>query len=180
MIASHAVAVIRSTARVLRVSQKETSISCHLSYGASVLAMLALTACSYSYPIEVSFIGGRVAFSVSEHSSGCLNYLEVKSETGQLMWRFEGPLRLSGCRNDFPLIYGATPRSATSSVPAKKLLPDVRYYIAASDGDSYYGSFRVRRILSIDSDPVEGRNGPYFNSSLNGVDGMTVPEEKDS
>ena len=89
------------------------------------------------------------------------------------MWRFEGPLRLSDCRSDFPLLYGATPRSATSSVPAKKLLSNVRYYIAASDGDSYYGSFLVRRVLSIESDPKEGRNGPYFNSSLNGVDGMT-------
>ena len=158
------------------MSRKETSICHRLSSSACVVAALALTACSYSYPIDVSFIGGKVAFSASEHSSGCLNYLEVKSETGQLMWRFEGPLQLSGCRSDFPLIYGATPRTATSSVPAKKLLSNVRYYIAASDGDSYYGSFRVRRVLSIDSDPAEGQNGPYFNSSLNGVDAMTEPE----
>lgn len=88
------------------------------------------------------------------------------------MWEFEGPLQLSDCRSDFPLNYGATPHSATSSVAAKPLLPNIRYYVAASDGDSYYGSFRIKRVLSIDSDPKEGRNGPYFNGALNGADAM--------
>lgn len=157
------------------VSRTLTSIWRDLRYGLSALAPLLLAGCSYSYPIDVGFVGGKVAFSANEHGSGCLNYLEVKSEAGELMWRFEGPLQLSDCRSDFPLIYGATPRSATASTPAKKLLPNIRYYIAASDGDSYYGSFRVKRVLTIDSDPKNGRDGPFFNGALNGVDGITEP-----
>ena len=147
----------------------------HLRYGLIALAPLLLASCSYSYPIDVGFVRGKVAFSAKKHSSGCLDYLEVKSEAGELMWRFEGPLQLSDCRSDFPLTYGATPRSATASTPAKKLLPNTQYYIAASDGDSYYGSFRIGRVLLIDSDSEKGRDGPYFNGALNGVDGMTEP-----
>src|SRR5665213_3688379 len=130
-----------------------------------VLATLALVGCSYSYPLDVSFSASKVMFSAKKHSSGCLDYLEVKSDAGELMWRFEGPLRLSDCRSDLPLIYGHVPPGSTSSIPAKRLRTNVRYYVAASDGDSYFGSFRIQRMLAIDSDPEEGRNGPYFKEA---------------
>jgi hypothetical protein len=169
------VADIRFVATLWEVSPLAAQSSRLFQRGFLVAVALLATSCSSSYPIEVTFINGKVAFSASKRLDGCLNYLEVKSESGELMWRFEGPFRHSECHNDFPLIYGSAPQSAASSTCAKRLLPDIRYYVAASDGDSYYGSFRVRRVLSIESDPKEGRNGPYFNSQLNGVDAMTEP-----
>ncbi|WP_126001954.1 hypothetical protein [Sphingomonas sp. ABOLE] len=109
-------------------------------------------------------MGGEIIFSVKDRNSGCLNHFEVTSETGDLMWSFDKPLKHSDCRSNFPLKYGATPGDATGSTPAKKLTPNVRYYVYATDGDTYYGSFRFRRVLSMQSNPEKGREGPNFFS----------------
>ncbi|MHA6719118.1 hypothetical protein ACX40Y_06655 [Sphingomonas sp. RS6] len=130
----------------------------------SALFLLALAGCSYAYPIDVDFVGGEIVFSAEDRSSGCLSHFEVTSEAGDLMWSFDKPLKFSECRSDFPLKYGATPEDATDSKPAKKLMPNVRYYVYATDGDTYYGSFRFRRVLSMESDPEKGRDGPNFRS----------------
>ncbi len=82
------------------------------------------------------------------------------------MWKFEGPLRFDKCRNELPLLYGHVPSGTVATVEAKTLKPNIRYYIYASDGDTYYGSFRISEVFVIDSDPKEGHNGPYFRSSL--------------
>jgi hypothetical protein len=124
--------------------------------------LFGVSGCSFSYPLDVGFSAGRIVFSAKEKSSGCLNYFEVTSSTGELMWKFEGPLRLGDCRSDLPLTYGHAPSSVTSLVSAKRLQFNVKYFVAASDGDSYYGSFRIRPVLRLESDPNEGQNGPFF------------------
>jgi hypothetical protein len=138
-----------------------------MSRAASIaLVTSALCGCSYSYPLEVGFSDGKVIFSATKHSSGCLSSLEVTSQTGQSMWKFDGPLRFVDCKNELPLVYGHVPSGTTSAGLPQRLKPDVTYYIYASDGDTYYGSFRIRRMLSVDSDPERGRNGPYFNGNF--------------
>jgi hypothetical protein len=136
------------------------------------MACLTLLACSYSYPLDVSFSDGKVIFSAKEHSSGCLSDLEVTSEAGETMWKFQGPLRFVDCRNEFPLVYGHLPSGTTAPRKAKPLRPNVTYYIYASDGDTYYGSFRIKPVLVIDSDPEGGHNGPYFRNSLSDLEAI--------
>ena len=131
-----------------------------------VLATSALCGCSYSYPLEVKFLDGKIVFSAEGHSSGCLSALEVTSQTGQSMWKFDGPLRFRDCKNKLPLVYGHVPAGTTAAGPPKRLEPGVTYYVYASDGDTYYGSFEIKRVLKVDSNPEAGRNGPYFNGNF--------------
>ena len=130
------------------------------------LVTSALCGCSYSYPLKVVFLDGNIAFSTDRHSSGCLSTLEVTSQTGQSMWKFDGPLRFTDCKNELPLVYGHIAAGTTSAGPPKRLEPDVTYYVYASDGDTYYGSFKIRRVLKVDSESEAGRNGPYFNGNF--------------
>ena len=130
------------------------------------ISSMTLYGCSFSYPIDVGFLNGNVVFSAARQSSGCLSSLEVTSETGQSMWKFEGPLRFTDCRSEFPLVYGHVPSGTNSAGPAIHLKPNVKYYIYASDGDTYYGSFQIKLVMRVDSDPQGGRNGPFFNGSF--------------
>lgn len=148
------------------VKKRPPTILRLLGYGAIGTAAISLVGCSYSYPLDVSFSNGQIVFSAEKKSSGCLDFLEVKSATGEVMWAFDGPLRLSDCKSDLPLVYGRVPAGVKLSQSAKKLKPNEKYYVAASDGDSYYGSFRIRQVMVIDSDPEGGRSGPYFKGDL--------------
>jgi len=125
-------------------------------------ASLTLAGCSYGYPLDVEFYEGKVSFVANRHGSGCLSYLEVRSESGEVMWHFERPLPHLDCGIDFPLIYGKLPSGTTSSAPAKPLQENIRYNVEASDGDWYSGSFRIRRVLKIESDPNDGAHGHIF------------------
>ena len=69
-------------------------------------------------------------------------------------------------RRDLPDVPGDVPAGTTAEGPPKRLEPGVTYYVYASDGDTYYGSFEIKRVLKVDSNPEAGRNGPYFNGNF--------------
>ncbi len=126
------------------------------------LALLPMAGCSNAYPLDVVFIGRNVAFAAKKHSPRCLFYVKVASGSGEVMWQFNGPLQSPDCKSDFPLIYGKVPRGAQSPFPAKPIQPNVEYFVEATDGDWYLGSFRIRRVLKIESAPIHGEEGHLF------------------
>jgi hypothetical protein len=106
--------------------------------------MLAfLTGCSRSLPVEAVVIDGAISFIADEKLNGCLDTFRVVSDDGEVMWQIEGEFRSSPCRDNFPLRYGVTPAELSTHTEPKPLRPGPLYRIAGSDGDHYYGAFRI-------------------------------------
>jgi hypothetical protein len=114
---------------------------------------LTLAGCSYAYPIEAVFINGKLHFRANEKLNGCLNDLNVVSETGEIMWSIHGEFRTSPCDDSFPVAYGVAPNGLQERVAAKPLKAGVRYTVDGYDGDSYYGAFQYRRAIIITNTP---------------------------
>jgi hypothetical protein len=134
----------------------------------AVLAVaLLLPGCSFSYPMEAMFVDGRLAFDAKRHSSGCIDYFEITNSSGQTMWRVEGKYQYPECKSSLPVVYGVVPHDTEQTAPLRHLRAGERYYIAGNDGDSYYGSFKLREVVAIDNDVEAGRSPPQANGSFN-------------
>lgn len=131
-----------------------------------LIAALALSGCSYSYPIDAVFVGGRLAFDAKKQGSGCIYQLEVTDDSGRPMWSVEGSYQPSSCQSSLPVVYGVAPRGTEQTVRPKRLRTGERYYVWASDGDSYHGSFKLREMIAIDNDHEAGKNAPLLEKRL--------------
>ncbi|MBV9529138.1 hypothetical protein [Sphingomonas sp.] len=113
---------------------------------------VALYGCSYHYDLRAVFQDGRVTVvPKNDKGTGCLWMFTVTSDQGRVVWDVDGgAYSPPPCDDKFPITYGQVPSGMKERVRAQPLQPGVTYRIEASDGDSYSGSFRLRRVLVID------------------------------
>jgi len=126
----------------------------------SALALCLTTiGCSKTYPLEATFIDGKLAF-VSDHHSPeqspyCLAWVTVAEEGGRIVWSFdayEAYKDAEHCDN-FPLLYGKAPPRAKVEVAPQSLVPGRRYFVSVDAGSSYEGAFRysVKTVRSVEN-----------------------------
>lgn len=113
---------------------------------------VAVYGCSYHYELRAVFQDGKVTIvPANDTGTGCLWRFTVTSDQGHVVWGVEGgAYSPPPCDNKFPITYGQVPSGMKERVRAQPLHLGVTYHVEASDGDSYSGSFRLRRVLVID------------------------------
>ena len=129
----------------------------------SVLCILGLSGCSYSYDVRASVTDGRLAFDANpQWGADCVRHVAVTAEEGETRTVWEQSISHDDrCENKFPIAYGAPLRGhlhvydsggvpdamvgkPAPSVAAKRLRAGVIYTVSTTTGATGYGCGRFR------------------------------------
>ena len=90
----------------------------------SPLALTALIACSYGYPLIVTERGGAITFNAgNKHGTECLADFTVIDSRGIIMWDlYTDAYTPAPCQSRLPVIYGVVPSGMRVRVAAKHLM----------------------------------------------------------
>ena len=138
-----------------------------LRAAATILCMLALSGCSYTYDVQARVVDGRLMFDANpQWGADCVRRVEVTPESDEglagkgVIWE-QSISYDDACENRFPIAYGkplsgrphvydsggvpdAMVGTPASSVAAKKLRTGVIYTVSTTTGATGYGCGRFR------------------------------------
>jgi len=127
---------------------------------AALSVLLAAAGCSYSYTLKAEDQDGRIVFVPEikdgrNQGTGCFASFVVETLAGEVMWEWSTKgYKDPPCQNLLPVTYGVLPAGVDEITRAKPLKLGVVYALAAWDGDSYHGTFRLRQGVIADNLPV--------------------------
>lgn len=139
----------------------------HIALVASLLIVLPLGGCYFSYDVRAVVIDGRLAFTTDKHwltgEPKCVDAIEVFAYTPDrhVLWRQQAAPDV--CVQDFPIFYGQPMKGARpddpDAVAAEPLKPGVIYHVDTGTqiGGSGIDLFRLtpeRRVENLEYNEV--------------------------